>query len=124
MIARFNREMEKVKKSIETNMNKHFAVIVASKGEPAEWLNRLLNELWGNVVIPVLDAQVPAMLEQAFKVRAANPSLSVFLSTCLYDTPDGIVCPSASLANNGRRRSPATETLIVTLSLFTTTTLD
>ena len=69
VIARFNREMEKVKKSIETNMNKRFAVIVASKGETAEWLNRLLNELWGNVVIPVLDAQVPAMLEQAFKVR-------------------------------------------------------
>lgn len=38
--ARFNREMEIVKKSIETNMNKHFSVIVASKGESAQWLNR------------------------------------------------------------------------------------
>ena len=33
-------EMEIVKKSIETNMNKHFSVIVASKGESAQWLNR------------------------------------------------------------------------------------
>lgn len=71
--ARFNREMEKVKKGIELTVNKHFSVIVSSKGESAAWLNRLLSELWGTVVIPVLDAQVPSLLNQAFQDALKPP---------------------------------------------------